>query len=387
MKLNELNIDRTNWNKVQLGELADEISQRVDNPSESEYERFVGLEHFVSGDLKIKVWAHTDNLVSSAKAFKTGDILFARRNAYLRRASLVNFAGICSGDAFVLRENHEKVVPGFLAFVLNSEKLWDYANANAAGTMSKRVKWRDLARYEFLLPPIDQQSQLADLLWAADNVVEKYQLLSNEIIDTYQYFIELQYHLTNSFKPLSEICDINKETLSSKTPPDYTFQYLDIASIIDPKVIGKLKSMTFKDSPSRARRIVKNGNLVLSLVRPYFQSFVIIEDAENIIASTGTAVLSVNDIYDRYYIFHLLFSKKFLEYCEERMMGTNYPAITPNDVKEYKIPISPLIKQKEIGLRLQELDKTDKEIKKLRVDAKRILNVLINQIFKEQYHL
>ena len=56
---------------------------------------------------------------------------------------------------------------------MNSNQLWDYANSNAAGTMSKRVKWRDLAEYEFLLPPKEQQGQLAKLLWAMDEVIEK----------------------------------------------------------------------------------------------------------------------------------------------------------------------------------------------------------------------
>ena len=79
-------------------------SKRVDNPRESEYERFVGLGNFVSGDIKIKTWETTENLDSSAKAFQAGDILFARRNAYLRRASLVDFDGCCSGDALVLRK-------------------------------------------------------------------------------------------------------------------------------------------------------------------------------------------------------------------------------------------------------------------------------------------
>ena len=149
----KLNIDKSEWVPTKLGDLAVDISKRVDNPSTSIYDRFVGLEHFVSGELKIKNWGTTENLSSSVKAFQTGDILFARRNAYLRRASMVEFDGCCSGDAFVLRENHDKVVPGFLAFLMNSDDLWDFANSNAAGTMSKRVKWRDLANYQFLLPP------------------------------------------------------------------------------------------------------------------------------------------------------------------------------------------------------------------------------------------
>ena len=87
---------------------------------------------------------------------------------------MVDFEGCCSGDAFVLRENLTEVVPGFLPFVMNSTGLWNYANANAASTMSKRVKWRDLAKYEFLLPPKDQQAELAELLWAMDNLIESH---------------------------------------------------------------------------------------------------------------------------------------------------------------------------------------------------------------------
>ena len=98
-----LNLDKSSWVLTKLGDLANDISKRVDNPGESEYNRFVGLGNFVSGDIKIKTWETTENLASSAKAFQAGDILFARRNAYLRRASLVDFDGCCSGDAFVLR--------------------------------------------------------------------------------------------------------------------------------------------------------------------------------------------------------------------------------------------------------------------------------------------
>ena len=185
-----LNLDESSWVLTKLGDLAKDISKRVDNPGESEYDRSVGLGNFVSGEIKIKTWETTENLASSAKAFKGGDILFARRNAYLRRASLVDFDGCCSGDAFVLRENHGKVVPGFLAFLFNSNALWDYANSNAAGTMSKRVKWRDLAEYEFLLPPKEQQAQLAKLLWAMDEVIERELLLSNKLKTFYNVGIE-----------------------------------------------------------------------------------------------------------------------------------------------------------------------------------------------------
>ncbi|MGJ8697219.1 MAG: restriction endonuclease subunit S [Verrucomicrobiaceae bacterium] len=174
---NDLYLDKSQWVLTRLGDLASDVNDRVANPAESEHDRFVGLEHFVSGHLKIKDWKPTDGLVSAAKAFKSGDVLFARRNAYLKRASMVNFDGVCSGDAFVLREDHDKVVPGYLAFVMNSKSLWRHAISNAAGTMSKRVKWRDLASYEFLLPPKDQQAKLAELLWVTDEAIEAHRNL------------------------------------------------------------------------------------------------------------------------------------------------------------------------------------------------------------------
>ena len=204
-----LNLEKTSWKPTKVGDLAKDISKRVDNPRESEYERFVGLGNFVSGDIKIKTWETTENLDSSAKAFQAGDILFARRNAYLRRASLVDFDGCCSGDAFVLRENHDKIVPGFLAFLMNSNSLWDYANSNAAGTMSKRVKWRDLAEYEFLLPPKDQQAQLAKLLWAMGEVIEKEKEVFysiDKLFKTKAKYISDNHIHEGQYKKIKEVC-------------------------------------------------------------------------------------------------------------------------------------------------------------------------------------
>ena len=160
----------TNWQTVRLRDVAYEVSDRVDNPSTSGYDRFVGLQHFVSGDFRIKYWGSTNDLISAMKLFRADDTLFARRNAYLKRASMVDFDGICSGDAIVLR-NNEKMIDGFLPLILNTDHFWNYAISNAAGSMSKRVRVEDLMKYEFPLPPMDEQRRIAELLWAADDMV------------------------------------------------------------------------------------------------------------------------------------------------------------------------------------------------------------------------
>lgn len=169
--------DYSSWKRVRLGDVCDEISIRVDEPASSDYERFVGLEHLDSGELKVRRWGETKNLVSSMKAFSTGDILFARRNAYLKRASLATFDGLCSGDAIVLREKLDQIIPGFLVFILNTDKFWEFAIANAAGTMSRRVNVKTLLQFEIDLPPLDLQVRILEVLWAIHTVIEKQQTL------------------------------------------------------------------------------------------------------------------------------------------------------------------------------------------------------------------
>lgn len=174
--------DKSQWKKVLLSDVAEEISTRIDNPSEAGYNRFVGLEHLIPGHLKVINWGSTENLISSMKAFSAGDTLFARRNVYLKRASMAGFDGLCSGDAIVLREREDRMVHGFLPLILNTNQFWDYAIANADGSMSKRINVKTLLRYEFSLPPADEQRRIAEILWTADEVVECYGKVNIELI-------------------------------------------------------------------------------------------------------------------------------------------------------------------------------------------------------------
>ena len=206
-----LKLDKSNWKNFNLGDLAIEITDRVDKPNESNFKKFVSLDHFISGDIRIKNWQSIENIVSAAKEFKVGDILFARRNTYLKRASLVNFDGCCSGDAFVLREKHEKITEGLLVFLLNSSKLWDYAISNAAGTMSKRVKWRDLANYKVLLPSMSEQKKLLKLLWSMEEMIDKEEELYKSIDILFKAKIKNISNNKNKkdeLKKIKEICKI-----------------------------------------------------------------------------------------------------------------------------------------------------------------------------------
>jgi len=161
------------WKSVKLDDVAEERSDRIDYPSKSGHDRFVGLEHLDSGELTIRRWGSTAELLSAMKLFKSGDILIGRRNAYLKRASKADFDGVCSGDAYVVREKPGTIANELLPIILNSDYFWDYTIAHASGTMSKRAKWRDLAEYTFLLPSPEEQCRIATTIWAAEDCIVK----------------------------------------------------------------------------------------------------------------------------------------------------------------------------------------------------------------------
>jgi type I restriction enzyme S subunit len=156
-------VDLSKCKKVTIGDVSKDVSDRAENPSQSAFDRFVGLEDFESGEVNISSWSSTDGLVSAMKLFKAEDVLFARRNAYLKRTSKVDFDGVCSGDAIVIRVMPDMIFPMFLTLIMNTDEFWDFAISNAAGTMSKRVKWRDLETYSFVLPDIKTQETIVNV--------------------------------------------------------------------------------------------------------------------------------------------------------------------------------------------------------------------------------
>jgi type I restriction enzyme S subunit len=404
----KLDLDKSDWTLTRLGDLANDISERVNDPSTSEYDRFVGLEHIVSGDLKIKGWKTTDGLASSAKAFKAGDVLFARRNAYLRRASMVDFDGCCSGDAFVLRENHEKIVPGFLAFIVNSERLWDYANSNAAGTMSKRVKWRDLANYEFLLPPKPQQAQLAELLWAMDEVVEKEKLVGDQLFissfSNRKYFIENGVSQNEKSKKirfgriasewktnkLKNVCELigGNAFKSSKFKDTGQYQVLRIGNIttegIDPN-----KSPVFVEdiTPNEQKYMIPKGAIVMSLTgtngkRDYGFPSLMKENNKYLLNQRLVMVVCNKDKVLPEFL-HLvtqmeLFQAKFFL----NATGTaNQANVSISDIAKIGVPIPPLRDQASIIDKMQKFWVCITKSKQRIQHSKSLQKSLINQIF------
>jgi type I restriction enzyme S subunit len=149
-------------------------------------------------------------------------------------------------------------------------------------------------------------------------------------------------------KPAKYILKSNQKTLKETTRVDYSFRYIDIASVDFDKGIIGYEEMNFDNAPSRARRIVRKGDTIISTVRTYLKAIARIEDDKDVIVSTGFSVLSPKN-NDPVFIEYYCKSDAFCLEIEKLSYGIAYPAITESVLINIKIILPPLKEQQAIA--------------------------------------
>ena len=162
---------------VKLGDIA--IEAKSSNKGDKTGIRIVGLEHLTPSNVTLSSWSEdTENTFT--KEFSKGDVLFGRRRAYLKKAAVAPFDGICSGDITVIRAIEDKVDPDLLPFIIQNDFLFDFAVGKSAGSLSPRVKWTHLKEFAIELPLMPEQSKLAETLWSINETKNAYEDLINK---------------------------------------------------------------------------------------------------------------------------------------------------------------------------------------------------------------
>ncbi len=140
-------------------------------------------------------------------------------------------------------------------------------------------------------------------------------------------------------KPLKYLCTYNDEVLSETTYKEAEIQYIDIGSVSAVDGISHIEEMIFKDAPSSARRIVKDGDVIVSTVRNYLEAIAPIDNPpENLIVSTGFAVIRPNQYLYKGFAAYCLRAKGFIKEVVARSVGVSYPAINSSELVGITIP-------------------------------------------------
>jgi type I restriction enzyme S subunit len=134
-----------------------------------------------------------------------------------------------------------------------------------------------------------------------------------------------------SLKPLKYACTVNPEALPESTDPDYEFDYIDIGNVTLEQGISGLQRMTFANAPSRARKPLLGGDIIVSTVRTYLKAVAAVPaEAQDWVASTGFAVLRPNHDVDQRFLYRVVQSNPFVETVVAASTGVSYPAINPS---------------------------------------------------------
>lgn len=166
------------WRKVKFSDVVQLSKARCANPLAEGVERYVGLEHLEPGDLRIRRWGNVADGVTFTSLFKPGQVLFGKRRAYQRKVAVANFAGVCSGDIYVLESQDANVLlPELLPFICQTDAFFEHAVGTSAGSLSPRTNWTSLADFEFSLPSPDEQLDIVQLAHAHQGCSESYQQL------------------------------------------------------------------------------------------------------------------------------------------------------------------------------------------------------------------
>lgn len=162
------------WKVWRFDQIATNVNARIDNPSESGMEHYVGLEHLDADSLRIRRWGSPSDVEATKLCFKVGDIIFGKRRAYQRKLGVAEFDGICSAHAMVLRPKPSVVIPEFLPFFMQSELFMNRAIEISVGSLSPTINWKTLATQVFSLPPVNEQLNLVTVMKSFDTAIDEH---------------------------------------------------------------------------------------------------------------------------------------------------------------------------------------------------------------------
>jgi type I restriction-modification system DNA methylase subunit len=279
----------------------------------------------------------------------------------------------CSADNFIIKINKDIITKYIYYYLLININILENG---FCGSTIKHISKDYVQKIEIPVPSIEVQQKIVEQLDVIYSNIKTCKEQIEESKKIMKYYIESMTYCEEEQK-LGDICDINRDNIKSS----YKYiNYIDISSVNEGSIINITKMTS--NFPSRAKRIFKKEDILLSTIRPNLRNYVYIQnEIDNGICSTGFAVITSKSSIINKYIYYQLMSDNITEYLINNAVGSQYPAVNIDTINNIKIPIPSLEKQKEIVSYCDEFDKTIKStelrIKLNETLMKNIMNVYL----------
>ena len=331
---------------------------------------------------------------ADSRTFQENDVLFNKLRPYLAKVYHATYEGVSSGELLCLRPS-DAVEPRFLFYVLVSKGFIDTINAETFGAKMPRADWETVGHQPLPLPTLNMQRRIARFLdektARIDGLIEKKRALLDRLAEKRQALItravtkglnpdapmkpsdigarsgdlrtaertggitELALPQDWSSKRLKHLATYNDEVLAESTDEDKEIDYVEISGVSLSHGIEEIERTSFDQAPSRARRKVRSGDILISTVRTYLRAIAKVDEASpDLIASTGFCVVRPNDDVDSGFLGWAAKSEPFVSEVVARSVGVSYPAINASELVTIYMPLPPLDTQQRIARFLDE---------------------------------
>ena len=348
--------------KVKLGDVAIEHKETCGG-SKDGYP-IVGLEHLTPEEVTLTAWDE-DRDNTFTKVFRKGNVLFGRRRAYLRKAAVAPFDGICSGDITVIEAIPDRILPELLPFIIQNDGLFSFAVGKSAGSLSPRVKWEHLKNYEFELPSMDRQRELAELLWAMDTTKKSYQKLiaaTDELVKS-QFMEQFGDPSNNVYgypvTTLKEVAvgPLSYGSVSSATEFDGITRYVRITDIMDDGNLGRdIKSAT----KTEAKYLLHEGDILFARTGATVGKTCRYRENYGRAIYAGFLIRLIPDttLIDPDYLYHFTKSDYYWDFVRSAQRVVAQPNINAQEYGDLQILLPKIEAQKSFAAFVQQSDKS-----------------------------
>ncbi|SDM02057.1 type I restriction enzyme, S subunit [Geodermatophilus siccatus] len=262
-----LNLDKSTWKRVRLGDVIARSRQQVD-PQAGTVDRYVAGGHFDSGSPMVERWGDVnDGQMGSTfrYVFHPGQVLFISARPYLRKVAIPQFGGVVADKTYVLDAiSKNGLLQDFLPFLLLSDRFCEFAMAEATGSMNPRLLWGAMQRFEFDLPPVEEQERIARLLWSCTRSVAA----SERVLGSMEQVARSWRSSVFSAGPQDRLDKFVEVALGRQRAPqheqgDHMLPYVRAANIKDGRIdMTDLKVMNFTPAEQEKFRLEAGDVLV-----------------------------------------------------------------------------------------------------------------------------
>ena len=379
----ELQLDRSDWKLTKFGDVTIQQKKKVDREN-TLLTRYIKGEHMRSEDLHIREWGNlTDEYLGPAfiRKFEKGDILYGSRRTYLRKVAIADFDGITSNTTFVIKANEKKLDKRLLPFIMLSEGFAENSIKNSKGSVNPYVNWKDLAKYEFLLPPLDQQAELAELLCAMDEVIERETELKKKA--------SIKYEVSKSNLVLKGLN--NQITRSDKLKSDVAehWKITTIGELIRNKFIIKVQDGNHGEIHPKSSDYIDDGIpfiMANTLINGKIDEVAIVSEKIKypyVILTPQVTLYRTNNKKLKHKFLYYVFNSRYFQNQLLRLSSQStraYVGITSQKSLKIAIPYS-IEEQNKIINVLSKVEKNLKAINSKISSSKALQKSLINQVF------